>query len=156
VTDAAAKHREWFNARHAVAAIVLVYVPMLPALLLNPLGLKAAIGPFLFGAMASMLAAILIRPTFALAVAGLVALFNFAAIPAASSVIGASLVMGLAALVYGITARRGINTVLMIGPISVAFTLANPPVVFQDATMLGNAGMCSGAGPPSQHPRAYR
>lgn len=141
MTETAAKRREWFNARHAVAAIVLVYVPMLPALLLNPLGLKAAIGPFLFGAMASMLAAIIIRPTFALAVAGLVALFNFAAIPASSSVIAASVVMGLAALVYGITARRGISTVLMIGPTSVAFTLANPPVVFPDGTTLANAAI---------------
>ncbi|MFM1966025.1 MAG: hypothetical protein RL134_1750 [Actinomycetota bacterium] len=141
MTDAAATRWSWFNARHAVAAIVLVYVPMLPALLLNPLGLKAAIGPFLFGAMASMLAAILIRPSFALAVAGLVALFNLAAIPAASSIVGASAVMGLAALVYGITARRGINAVLMMAPISVAFTLADPPVVFEGGTTLANAAI---------------
>ena len=144
VTDAAATKRTWFNGRHAIAAVVLIYLPMLPTLAFAPLGLTAAVGPFLLGAMAAMLAAILIGGRFALLVAGLVALFNFAAVLVSSLPILAGLVMGVAALLYGITARRGVSSVLVIAPISVAFTVADPATIFTGASTLTNATVVGG------------
>lgn len=131
-----------FNGRHAVIAVVLVFVPMLPALLLAPLDWGAVIGPFLLATFAAMMAALFGGIRLALVVTAGFALAEMIALPAAPSPVWAGLVMALTSLVYGLTARRGLSSLIVVAPEGVAFLLADPPSLGQgsmleDALALG-------------------
>ena len=129
------------HVRHAVEAVILVALPLAPSLLLPPLGLAGAVGTFIMGAMAGMLAGIMVGGRFAILVAVVIGLLNFLAYPAAPYAIAAGLVMALTALLYGLTARRGLTSVIVMAPISVCFVLAQPPVMLAHDGVLANAAV---------------
>lgn len=131
-----------FNGKHAVMAVVLVFVPMLPALVLAPLGWSAVIGPFLLATIGAMMAALFGGVRLALLVTVGFAVAEMVALPAASSAVWAGVVMALTSLVYGLTARRGLSAMIVVAPEGVAFLIADPPSLGQgsmlkDALTLG-------------------
>ena len=127
-----------FSGKHAVYAVILVFAPMLPALLLAPLGWGAAIGPFLFAAMAAMLAGMLVGVRFALIITAGVTVANMFALVAAPYPVWAGLVMAATALMYGLTARWGISSLIGMAPVAVGFTIADPPMLESQGTLLAN------------------
>ena len=134
-TDHIAALRE----RPALLSVVLVLFPVVPVLLMEPLGVGAAAGTFVLGSIAGLLAAVLVGGRFALGVAAVVALANFIALLAAPNALAAGLVMAVVSLLYGLTARRGITSVVVMAPESVAFTLAEPPQVYPHSSVGVNA-----------------
>ena len=131
-----------FNGKHAVTAVVLVLVPMLPALVLSPLGWSAVIGPSLLATLAAMMAALFGGIRLSLLVIAGFAVAEMLALPAAPSVVWAGLVMALTSLVYGLTARRGLSALIVVAPVGVAFLIPDPPSLGQgsmlkDALVLG-------------------
>lgn len=124
-----------FNGKHAVFAVVLVFAPMLPALLLPPLGWSDAAGSFIIATMAGVMAAMIAGPRLGLLVAAGLAVAEMLALPAAPVPVWAGLVMGVSALVYGLTSHRGLTSVISIAPVAVAFTIADPPALKQDSVL---------------------
>lgn len=127
-----------WNGKHAVFAVVLVFAPMLPALLLAPLGWSSAAGSFIFATMAGVMASMLAGPRLGLILAAGLAVAEMLALPAAPYPVWAGLVMGVSALLYGLTSHRGLTSLISMAPIAVAFTIADPPVLDQDS-MLADA-----------------
>jgi hypothetical protein len=125
--------------KRAAASIILVALPLAPSLLLEPLGLGAATGMFVLGAVAGLVAAVLVSGRFGIAMAVVLAAANFLALPVADSIVLAGLVMAAVSLLYGLTARRGISAAVVMAPQSVAFTLADPPQVVAHGSLLANA-----------------
>lgn len=127
-----------FNGRHAVFAVVLVFAPMLPALALPPLGWSHVAGSFIIATMAGVMAAMLGGPRLGLIVTAGLAIAEMLALPAAPYAVWAGLVMGATALVYGLTSRRGLTSMISVAPVAVAFTIADPPMMEQ-GSMLADA-----------------
>ena len=127
-----------FNGKHAVAALVITFVPMLPSLLLAPLGWGEATGPFLLATMAALMASLFAGIRLGLVVTAGLAIAYMLALPAAPSPVWAGLVMAAAALVYGLTARRGLTSMIVTAPVAIAFTIADPPTL-QQGSMLADA-----------------
>jgi hypothetical protein len=131
-----------FNGKHAAAAVVITFVPMLPSLLLTPLGLGDVIGPSLLATMATLMASVFAGVRLGLIVTAALAVTDMVALPAAPYPVWAGLVMGAAALLYGISARRGLTSMVVTAPVAVAFAIADPPKLQQgsvlaDALVLG-------------------
>ena len=125
--------------KRSVAAVILVLLPLAPSLLLAPLGLGAATGTFALGAAAGLIAGLMVDLRFGVAVAVVVGIANLVALAAAPYAILAGLVMAAVAMLYGLTARRGITAIIVVAPESVAFTLAEPPQVLANGSILVNA-----------------
>jgi hypothetical protein len=127
------------SGKHAAMAALLVIIPLLPTVLLSPLGLGATIGSFALGAMAGLFAAILVSARFALLLSGLMGVVNFLAVPASSSIVLSGILMAAASLLYGLTYRRGIGGAVVMGPLAVVFTLAMPPQPLAHQDVWANA-----------------
>jgi hypothetical protein len=127
-----------FNGKHAVAALVITFVPMLPSLLLAPLGWGDVTGPFLLATMAALMASLFAGIRLGLVVTAGLAIAYMVALPAASNPGWAGLVMAVAALLYGLTARRGLTPMIVTAPVAIAFTIADPPTL-QQGSMLADA-----------------
>ena len=130
--------------RRSFAAFFLVLLPLAPSLLLAPLGLGAATGTFALGAAAGLIAGLLVSGRFGVAVAAAVGVANAVAVPAAPYAILAGLVMATVAMLYGMTARRGITAIIVVAPESVAFTLADSSQVLANGSVLANALVVGG------------
>ena len=130
--------------KRSVAAVILVLLPLAPSLLLAPLGLGAATGTFALGAAAGLIAGLMVNLRFGVAVAVVVGIANLVALPAAPYAIPAGLVMAAVAMLYGLTARRGLTAIIVVAPESVAFTLAEPPQVLAHQGILVNALVVGG------------
>lgn len=128
----------WFNAKHAVTALVITFLPMLPSLALAPLGWGDATGPFLLASMAALMAALFSGYQLGLLVTGGLAVMDMLALIAAPSPWWAGLVMAAGGLLYGLTARRGLTSMIVTAPIAIAFVIADPPQ-FQQASVLADA-----------------
>jgi hypothetical protein len=131
-----------FNGKHAVQAVILTLVPMLPALLFSPLGWGEATAPFLLATMAGLMATLFAGVRLGLIVLLVLAALGMLALPVAPSPVWAGLVMALATLLYGLTARRGLTSMVVTAPVAIAFLLADPPTlqqgsVLRDALFLG-------------------
>ena len=131
-----------FNGRHAIVAIVITFVPMLPSLLLAPLGWGDATGPFLLATMTALMASLFAGVRIGLIVTAGLTIADMLALPAAPYPVWAGLVMAVAALLYGLTARRGLTSMIVTAPVAVAFAIADPPTlqqgsVLSDALALG-------------------
>jgi hypothetical protein len=127
-----------FSGKHAVAALVITFVPMLPSLLLAPLGWGEATGPFLLATMAALMASLFAGIRLGLVVTAGLAIAYMLALPAAPYPGWAGLVMAAAALLYGLSARRGITSMIVTAPVAIAFTIADPPTL-QQGSMLADA-----------------
>lgn len=117
----------------AVLAVVLVASNIAPALIVSRLGFADAVSPFVLSAAAALVAALLVGGRFGLAVAGVLAAGHVVAALVAGMPLLAGLVMGAIAALYGLTARRGLTSSLVMGPISIAFAIAEPAVLVRDA-----------------------
>ena len=127
-----------FNGKHAVAAVLLMVVPMLPILLLAPLGWGDATGPFLLATMAALMAALFAGVRLGLILTAGLAVADMLALSAAPHPVWAGLLMAAAALVFGLSARRGLTSMIVTAPIAVAFAIADPPKLPQ-GSMLADA-----------------
>jgi uncharacterized protein (DUF486 family) len=127
-----------FNGKHVVVALVITFIPMLPSLLLAPLGWGDATGPFLLATMAALMASVFAGIRLGLIVTAGLVVADVLALPAAPSPVWAGLVMAATALLYGLSARRGLTSMIATAPIAVAFTLADPPTL-QQGSMLADA-----------------
>jgi hypothetical protein len=117
-----------FNGKHAVEAVTLTLVPMLPALLLSPLGWGEATAPFLLATMAGLMATLFAGVRLGLIVLLVLAALGMLALPAAPSPVWAGLVMALATLLYGLTARRGLTTMVVTAQLgTLVSTVFTPP-----------------------------
>jgi hypothetical protein len=126
-----------FNGKHAVAAVVLTVVPMLPSLLLEPLGWGDATGPFVLATMAGLMASLFAGVRLGLIVTVGLAAVDMLALPVAPYPVWAGLVMAVTALLYGLAAHRGLTAMIVTAPVAVAFTLADPPNL-QQGSMLAD------------------
>lgn len=120
-----------FNGKHAVVAIAVVLVLMLPALLLGPLGWGDATGPFVMAALSGLMAAMFGGIALALRVTVGLALMAMLSLPAAPYPVWAGLVMAISALLYGLSARSGLTMMVVSAPIAIAFLIADPPQLKQ-------------------------
>jgi hypothetical protein len=127
-----------FNGKHVVIAVVITFVPMLPSLLLAPLGWGEAIGPFLLATMAALMASVFAGIRLGLIVTAALLVADMLALPAAPYPVWAGLLMAVAALLYGLSARRGLTSMIVTAPVAIAFTLADPPKL-QQGSMLADA-----------------
>lgn len=130
-----------FNGKHAVTALLLTLVPMLPSLLLAPLGWGEMSGPFVLATMAGLMAAVFGSARLALIVVAGLAVADMLALPAAPSPWWAGLVMGTAALLYGLSARRGLAAMVVTAPVGVAFIIADPPRMDQGSMLRDSAAL---------------
>ena len=136
-----APHALTFNRRHAVVAVLILIIVMAPSFVLAPLGLGATTGTFIFAVMAGLTAALLVSGRFGILAALVIALVNAIAVPVAPYAVLAGLLMAVMALLYGLTSRRGISGAVVLAPLGVTFTLAQPPVVLSDGSTLANAAI---------------
>ena len=127
-----------FNGKHVAIAVVITFVPMLPSLLLAPLGWGDATGPFLLATMAALMASVFAGIRLGLMVTVGLAIADMLALAAAPSPVWAGLVMATVALLYGLSARRGLTSMIVTAPVAIAFTLADPPTL-QQGSMLADA-----------------
>ena len=125
--------------KHALIAVVVLFIPMIPSFLLFPLGLPLTMGQFICGVLVGLLCAAMIGARTALGVSAVLTVAIFLAFLSTSQPVLAGLVMAVSAGLYGLSSRRGLVGVATAAPISVAFTLATPPQVLTDATHLQNA-----------------
>ena len=130
-----------FDTRRAILAVVMVLIPFPPMVLLAGAGLAQAGGVLIFGSMAALLATAMVRPRFGLLVAASTGVANLLAVVAAPYVVPAALVMAAMTFVYGLSARYGLTGAVLMVPIGVAFTLAQPPQVLAHGSVLANAAV---------------
>lgn len=136
---ATAAAKRTFQPKHAAVAVVMMLIPLPPALLLSLTGLTGGISVVLLGSFAGLMPAIfssLRRSVTVVAVLGVISAF---AAPAAPYVIIAGLIMGVTALLYGLTSRWGVTAATSMAAISVGFTIAEPPTVIDGSSSLVNA-----------------
>lgn len=122
-----------FTGRRALVGVTLLVLPLAPGLLLVPLGLQAAMGTFMFGTFTGAIVSAFTRVRLGLIVVGALGVASLLAVPAAPYVLPAALVMGVSALLYGLTARWGISSIIVMAPELIAFTLAEPPQVHRES-----------------------
>jgi len=125
--------------KHALIAVVILFIPMIPSFVLFPLGLSLTMGQFICGVLVGLLCAAMIGARTALGVSAVLTVAIFLAFLSTSQPVLAGLVMAASAGLYGLSSRRGLVGVATAAPISVAFTLATPPQVLTGATDLQNA-----------------
>jgi len=125
--------------KHAVIAVVGLFIPMIPSFVLFPLGLSMTMGQFVCGVLVGLLCAAMIGARTALGVSAVLTVATFLAFLSTWQPVLAGLVMAASAGLYGLSSRRGLVGVATAAPISVAFTLATPPQMLAGATHLQNA-----------------
>ena len=125
--------------KHALIAVVVLLIPMIPSFLLFPLGLPLTMGQFICGVLSALLCTAMIGARTALVMSAVLTVAVFLAFLSTTQPVLAGLVMAATAGLYGLSARRGLAGVVTAAPISVAFTMATPPQVLTDATELQSA-----------------
>lgn len=125
--------------KHAVIAVVALLIPMIPGVLLFPLGLAQTVGLFICGVLAGVLCAAVAGLRVSLGLTAILTLATFIAFLAAPSPVLAGLVMAASAGLYGLSSRRGLMGVVTAAPITITFTLADPPKVLTDGTDVQSA-----------------
>ena len=128
-----------FQPKHAAIAVVMMLIPVPPALLLSATGLSGGITILMLGTFAGMMPALLMSLKRTLIVVLVMGVINAVAAPSAPYVLLAGIVMGVTALLYGLTSRWHVTAITSMAAISVAFTMADPPTVVDGASTLTNA-----------------
>ena len=127
--------------KHAIIAVVALLIPMIPGVLLFPLGLAQTVGLFICGVLAGVLCAAMAGLRVSLALSAILTVASFVAFLAASHPLWAGLVMAASAGLYGLSSRRGLMGVVTSAPILIAFIVADPPEVLAHATEVENAAV---------------
>lgn len=125
--------------RTALIQALIAMGLLLPGLLLFPLGINAAMCVFVYGVMIGFLLAMLTNLRLTLAVVAAFTVANVIGLTVAPYPWVAALVMAVAVLLYGLTLRIGIATLIVVAPTSVAFTITQPPALVQHGSVFANA-----------------
>jgi hypothetical protein len=83
--------------------------------------------------MAALLSSLFAGVRLGLLVTALLSAAVMLALPAAPYPVAAGLVMAVTALLYGLSARRGLTSMIVTAPVMVAFAIAEPPKIQQDS-----------------------
>ena len=124
--------------RKALIQSLIAMGLLMPGILLFPLGISLAMCLFTYGVMLGFLVALLMDLRRALLMVGSFTVANLIAYAASPHPLLAALVMAGAVLVYGLTLRVGLATFIVVAPISVAFTIAQPPTVLPHGSVAAN------------------
>lgn len=126
-----------------LALIVPVVVGLLPGLVLNWLGLGSISGDATIAIMAGLMAGLYNGERIGLLLSGWVAVAAGLAVVASSQPILAALLMAATGLSMGVAAKGGRHSYVVMGPITVAFVLAEPPSAASWWTVGLVLGVCS-------------
>ncbi|CAB4885899.1 MAG: hypothetical protein F2793_09295 [Actinobacteria bacterium] len=124
--------------RKALIESLIAMSLLLPGLLLFPLGINLAMCLFIYGVMVGFIVALLIDLRVALLLVGAFTVANLVAYAASPYPLPAALVMAVAVLFYGLTLRVGLASFIVVAPASVAFTIAQPPIVLPHSSTAAN------------------
>lgn len=116
-------------------------MPMLPAVFLHFLHLDAGIGTWMLGALATAIAAAMLNIRLALILTVLLAVLSGIGYAGAHHAWLAALVMAVAAGLYGLSSRRGIQPYVTMGPIAIGFIVAEGVAPRPDSQMWTNAAI---------------
>lgn len=124
--------------RKALIEALIAMGLLLPGLLLFPLGINLAMCLFIYGVMVGFLVALLIGLRQALIMVAAFTVANLVAYAASPRPLLASAVMAVAVLIYGLSLRVGVASLIVVAPTSVAFTIAQPPTVLPHDGVIAN------------------
>lgn len=132
------------KARKILGITSLLLLPMLPAVLLHFLHLDAGIGTWMLGALATAIAAAMLNARMGLILTGLLALLSGVGYAGAHHAWLAALVMAVGAGLYGLSSRRGVQPYVSMGPIALAFIVAEGIAPKPEASVWTNAAITAG------------
>lgn len=124
--------------RKALLESVIAMALLMPGLLLFPLGISLAMCLFIYGVMLGFLVALLMDVRRAMLMVVAFTAANLIAYAASPYPLLAALVMAAAVLLYGLTMRVGLAIFIVVAPVSVAFTISQPPNVLPHSSELVN------------------
>ena len=124
--------------RKALVQSLIAMGLLLPGMLLFPLGINLAMCLFTYGVILGFLVAWRTDLRRAMLVVGSFTLANLIAYAASPLPLLAALTMAGVVFVYGLTLRTGLTTFIVVAPISVAFTIAQPPTVLPNSSVAAN------------------
>jgi hypothetical protein len=124
--------------RKALSQSLIAMGLLIPGLLLFPLGIGPAMSLFTYGVLLGLLVALPMGLRRAMLMVGSFTVFNLIAYAASPHPLLAALVMAGAVFVYGLTLRVGLATSIVVAPISVAFTITQPPTVLPHSSVAAN------------------
>jgi hypothetical protein len=124
--------------RKALLGSVTGMVLLLPGMLLFPLGISLAMYLFIYGVILGQLVALLMDLRRAMLMLVAFTAANLIACAASPNPLLAALVMAAAVLLYGLTMRVGLASFIAVAPVSVAFTISQPPKVLPNSSELTN------------------
>jgi len=124
--------------RKALLESVIAMALLMPGMLLFPLGISLAMCLFIYGVMLGFLVALLMDLRRAMLMLVAFTAANLIAYAASPYPLLAALVMAAAVLLYGLTMRVGLAIFIAVAPVSVAFTISQPPKVLPNSSELIN------------------
>jgi len=125
------------NKKAAIESVIGMAL-LMPGMLLFPLGFSSAMCQFIYGVLLGFLIALLMDFRRALIMVAAFTVANLVAYAASPHALLAALVMAGAVLLYGLTLRIGLASVIAVAPVSVAFTISQPPTVLPHSSEIMN------------------
>lgn len=129
--------------RTTIGIAIIVFVPMIPGLALAATEWRAATGTWALAAMTITLATMLTGVRLGIGVGIALAIASFFGYLAADNPWLALIVMGCSASLYGMSSRRGLNSAIVMAPISLSFIMAEQIPIIATADDARNALLTS-------------
>lgn len=143
--------RVTFSLRRSIPRVVIVLaIPLIPALAFSAFGWGSAIGVWMLGAVTGIISTLSSSVRTALVAVASLSVVAGLGVANNGNPLGSMLIMGTVAGLSGLVSVRGLQSAVSMVPIAAAFIVTQPPVVVMNASDVNNAAVvalliaCSG------------